>query len=384
MRDLTIQQIDVYLAKLPAKGVLVLAGGNVGDESGHARIFTKVTGSNGVSGWGESTPAQAWSYETQESIFTTIARHLAPALIGKSAWNLDLITRTMNRIIPPGITLGQPLAKASVDIAIHDMLCRSLDIPVYEYLGGKRLDYITMGYIISSHDPSEAASIAEAGLQRGYDAFKVKIGVNGLDGDYRMVEAVREVIGPDRYLWVDANQGYTVDQAVRQARRLAALNVDCFEQPLPANNIAGLQHLRRNSLVPIGLDESFRATSDLMEHIQLGTFDIAIAKIQRSGGLSGGRTFCIVAEAAGLRLMGSGLTETDLGLATACHLFSAFGIGTPADLNGRQFVESPFVQQPLHVEGGRVYVPDGAGLGIDVDESKLERYVIEHLHVDRG
>ncbi|GIW09500.1 MAG: mandelate racemase [Dehalococcoidia bacterium] len=374
--DVRVAAVDVFVVDLPAKAVFQLAGGLMSSpEAPTPRVLTRVTGENGLVGWGESTPCPSWSYETTESIYTTLVKYLAPCAIGRPVWDLDGLHRAMDRAIMPGISTGQPIAKAGLDLAFYDLLGKTLGLSISQLLGGKQRDQIALGWIISSDRPDVGAELARQGLDAGYDAFKVKIGIHGERGDYEMVAAVRQVIGPDRFLWVDANQGYVADQALRMARRLEALGVAAFEQPLPANDLVGMKRLMDATTIPIALDEAVRSPSDLALYVRLNAVEVAIVKVQRSAGLWGARQFGEIAEASGVRLMGSGLTDSDVGLAASLHLYARFGIDTPVDLNGRQFVESCYVgAQTVRVEGGTAYVPEGPGLGVEVDEEKVAFY----------
>lgn len=127
--------------------------------------------------------------------------------------------------------------------------------------------------------------------------------------------------------------------------------------------------------IPVALDESLRSPSDLAQYVKLGAVEVAIAKVQRSGGLWNRRQFAELAEASGVRLMGSGLTETDIGLSASVQLYARFGVDTPVDLNGRQFVDSAYVgAHTIRIEGGTAYVPDRPGLGVDVDEERVAHH----------
>jgi muconate cycloisomerase len=377
MINVTIEKIETFLVNLPAKAVFMLAGGQFAAPGAPSpRVLCKVTGSNGVVGWGEATPCPTWTYETSETLITTLRNYLAPAVTGMPAWDLDAINRKMDRVICPGVTIGQPLAKSALDVAIHDMIARTLGIPFYQLLGRKRRDTIELGYIVTTDRPSGARDLVKKGLDLGYNAFKVKIGIHGEREDLEIVEVTRDAIG-DRFLWVDANQGYRVDEAIRQAHRMEELGVAAFEQPLKGNSIAQFQRLVRTSRVPIALDEAIRSPADLLEFIRFDALDIAIAKVQRSGGMWWSRQFCELAENAGIRLMASGLCESDIGFATGLHLCAAFGVDTPVDLNGRQFVESAYVGQTVKVEGGTATIPDTPGLGVEVDEDAVRRLAVE-------
>ncbi|HTW84853.1 MAG TPA: enolase C-terminal domain-like protein [Candidatus Sulfotelmatobacter sp.] len=369
MNDLTIAQIETLPVALPTLADFAVSGGSVARAGAPSvRVLVKVTGSDGTVGWGEATPIPSWTYETLESIATTIDRYLAPVALGVHAWDLDRLTRAFDRAINRGFSIGAPLAKAAVDVAVHDLLGHALGVPVTALLGARRCERIALGWIVSTEGAGGApASVAE-GRSRGYRAFKVKIGLHGERDDVRTVERVREAAGDDAFLWVDANQGYAVDEALRVARALDALGVAAFEQPVPANDVDGLRRLRDRSPVPIALDESLRHPGDLATFVKLGAVDVAIAKVQRSGGLTLSRRLCQYAEDSGVRLMGSGLTDSDVGLAASLHLFSAFGITTPVDLNGRQFIASPYARATVTVEDGWAIVPSGPGLGVDVDE----------------
>jgi muconate cycloisomerase len=370
-----IASVETFPVALPTIANFAVSGGSVA-RKGHPsiRVLVKVTADDGTFGWGDATPIPSWTYETLESITTTIDRYLAPAAIGTPIWDFDQLTRKFDRAINRGFSIGMPLAKGAVDVALHDLLGKALGLPVYALLGGKRLDRIQLAWIVSSEGAGGAeASIAE-GRERGYRAFKVKIGLHGEREDVRSVERVRTAAGDDAVLWVDANQGYTVDVALRVARELYKLNIVAFEQPLPANDVDGLRRVRERSPIPVALDESLRHPTDLATFVKLGAIDIAIAKIQRNAGLTLSRHLCQYALDSGVRLMGSGLTDSDVGLAASVHLFAAFGIDTPVDLNGRQFIDSAYARTTVHVAAGEAHVPDRPGLGVEVDEEWLRAH----------
>jgi muconate cycloisomerase len=378
MSEPTVVRIETFPVALPTLRSFAVSGGSVttvGKPS--VRVLVKLTASNGQHGWGEATPIPSWTYETLESIVSTINGYLAPAALGISLWDTDALTRVFDRAINRGFSIGMPLAKAAVDVAMHDCLGRSLGVPVTSLLGGRRRDTIELGWIISSESRDAARASIDEGRDRGYRAFKVKIGLHGEREDIASVQFVREAIGDDAFLWVDANQGYTVDQALRVDRALSELGVAAFEQPLPANDIEGLRRLRDRCRLPVALDESLRHPTDLANFVKLGAVDVAIAKVQRTGGLTLSRRLCQYADDSGVRLMGSGLTESDIGLAASLHLFAAFGIDTPVDLNGRQFIESPYAYDAtVSIERGVAKLSSAPGLGVDVDEAWVRGHLV--------
>ncbi|MEZ0075529.1 mandelate racemase/muconate lactonizing enzyme family protein [Planotetraspora sp. GP83] len=379
LNSLTVDRVETYAVALPTLRSFGVSGGSVAVAGRPSiRVLVKVS-ADGVHGWGEATPIPAWTYETAESIVTTIDRYLAPAILGHPAWDLDGVTRLFDRAVNRGFSIGAPLAKCAVDVALHDLLGRAAGVPVGVLWGQRRAEEIQLAWIVSGQTPVEVAEAVAEGKEAGYRAFKVKIGLHDEETDLSVVAAVRDS-APEAPLWVDANQGYTCDAALRLAGRLLDLGVTAFEQPLPANDVAGLRRLRGSSPLPVALDESLRHPTDLATFVKLGAIDVAIAKVQRSGGLTLSRRLCQLAEDSGVRLMGSGLTDSDLGLAASLHLFAAHGITGPVDLNGRQFIASPYASgTTVKLAAGVAEVPTSPGLGVEVDESVVRELAVNVL-----
>ncbi|MEV4318908.1 enolase C-terminal domain-like protein [Actinocrispum sp. NPDC049592] len=375
---LTIDRVETFAVPLPTLRSFGVSGGSIATVGKPSiRVLVKVTAGDHF-GWGEATPIPAWTYETQESIVSTIDGYLAPAIIGLPAWDLDGVTTAFDRAINRGFSIGSPLAKSAVDVALHDLLGRALGVAVGVLWGQRRLSSIQLGWVVSGQGPSEVAAAVAEGSDLGYRAFKVKIGLHAEEVDLAIVAAVRSA-APDAPLWVDANQAYSVGEAVRISHALADLGVTAFEQPLPANDVAGLQRLRDRSAIPVALDESLRHPTDMSTFVRLGAVDVAIAKVQRSGGLTLSRRLCQLAQDSGVRVMGSGLTDSDLGLAASLHLFSAFGVDTPVDLNGRQFIDSVYATgETVKIADGMATVPTGPGLGVEVDEELVRSLSSRH------
>jgi muconate cycloisomerase len=371
-----IARVEVFVLGFPFRAVFVLAGGVAGDASTLShRVLVKLTTEGGATGWGEATPTPRWTYETTETIVSTLRRYLAPAVLGIPVWNLDALHRAMDRAVAPGVTTGSPLAKSALDVAAHDAWGRALGVPVFQLLGACRRTRFDLSWMVSLQDPAEAERAVAEGLEAGYTVFDAKIGMHGEDGDFELVRRTRAAAGARR-VQVDANRGYRVDAALRQARRFADLEVALFEQPLDGFNLSGYRRLQAASPVPIGLDESLRSVADLLEYVRADAIGVAVAKVQRNAGLYRSRALCAAAGAAGLELSLSGLTETDLGLAAGLHLAAAFDIN-PLQLNGPQYIDTTFLAERVWQGGGQVSLPTGPGLGVEVDEAAVRRGALE-------
>ena len=375
-----IAAVEVFTLGFPFKSVFVLAGGIAGDTHTLShRVLVKVTTDSGATGWGEATPTPRWTYETTETIVSTLRNYLAPAVAGIEVWNLDGLHRAMDRAISPGVTTGSPLAKSALDVAAHDAWGRALQVPLYQLLGGRRRSTFDLTWMVSVQQPADAQRLVAEGLAAGYTMFDAKIGMFGPAGDLELVRHARKAAG-DHALQVDANRGYRVDAALRQAGRFAELGVVLFEQPLDGFNISGYRRLQSASPVPIGIDESLRSVPDLIEYVRADAIGVAVAKVQRNAGLYRSRQLCEAAVAAGLELSLSGLTETDLGLAAALHLAAVFDIN-PLALNGPQYIDTPFLAKRVWQGGGQVQLPHGPGLGVEVDEAYVRRHAIGVVRV---
>lgn len=297
-----IKSIEVFVLEFPFKSPFFLAGGIAGEPGTPSpRILLRLEVDGGAIGWGEATPTPRWTYETTETIVSTLKRYLAPAVLGVEIWNMHALHLAMDRAISPGVTTGSPLAKSAIDIAAHDALGHALAVPVYQLLGGCRRTKFDLSWMISAADPDHAKTLAKEGLDAGYTVFDAKVGMHGEKGDLQLVANAREIIG-DRVLQVDANRGYQLATATRQARQFHDLDVTLFEQPLDGFFLSGYRSLVASSPMEIGIDESLRSTSDMIEYIRADAINVAVAKLQRNSGFYKSRQLCETAEAAGLGL----------------------------------------------------------------------------------
>jgi muconate cycloisomerase len=368
-----IESVEVIPLRLPFREEFRIARGSVGGpEQGAPHVYVRVRADDGQEGWGEARPSHRWSYETEESVVSSVRGYLAPALIGADPWNLRGIHSVMDREIAPGISVGAPVAKSGVDMALHDLLAKSAGVSLARFLGGGDGGSVRLTYLISVDTPEEAARRADAAWREGYRGLKVKIGADPRK-DLDMLRAVKEA-APDAYLWADANQAYDGATALTQARKMEALGVDCLEQPIPANDWTGMRRLARESGVPIAADESVFSPADLIQLIKLEACHVLVVKVSKLAGLYPARLAMEIAREAGLGLLGSGLTESRLGFAASVHLYAACGGDLFADLNGPQFLADDPIAGGIEVRNGTVSVPSGPGIGVALDEEKLARF----------
>jgi muconate cycloisomerase len=368
-----IERIEIFPVRRATTAVLTLPRGPSRTLADGKRVVrVKMTDADGHVGWGAAGPSRRWSAETVESCATSIREYLAPALIGLDVFDIAGAHSRMNGEIAPGLDPGQPIAKCALDLALHDLLCKRLGIPLQSWLGAKRQDHVRLARLVSAATPEQAATITRDGVADGYQGFKLKVGHDkSLDLD--IARAVVEAAA-GAYVWVDANQGYTLDEALRFARGFERLGITLFEQPVPMSDVSAMKRLLGATGMTIGLDEAAIGIPFVIELIRREAVECLAIKVSKVGGIHHARQLCDLALNAGLKLIGSGLQDAPIGFAASVHLFAAYGIDLPVDLNGPQFIAEDYLRQPLAFEGQTVTVPQGPGLGIEIDEDKVRAW----------
>jgi muconate cycloisomerase len=371
-----IRTIEVFPVRLPLKAVLTLPRGPSRTlDEGKRLALVKVTDADGNVGWGEAGPSRRWSAETVESCVSSIRRYLAPVLLGHDLFDVAGLHAKMNQELATGLDPGQPIAKCAIDLAVHDLIGKRLGIPVQSWLGAKRADAVPLARLVSAATPEEAAKITREGLAEGYRGFKVKVGHHkALDAD--IVRAVVQA-SEGAYVWPDANQGYTLEEALRMARAFEKLGITLFEQPVPMSDVYAMKKLLAATGLVIALDEAAMGLPFVIELIRREAVEGLAIKVSKVGGLHYARQMCDLALNCGLTLIGSGLMDAPIGFAASVHLFAAYGMTLPADLNGPQFIAEDYLARPLPVERQLARVPAGPGLGVEIDEAKVRKFALD-------
>ncbi|MBL6958677.1 MAG: hypothetical protein ISR52_06835 [Rhodospirillales bacterium] len=365
-----IERIELFPVVLPLKAVLTLPrGASRTLAEGKQNILVKMTGDDGTVGWGEAGPSRRWSSETTYSTYTTIKEYLIPVLIGRDPFDIAGLHQVMNTEIAPSLDAGQPIAKAAIDMAAHDLICKHLGITLQSWLGAKALDRIELSYLVSAPNPEKIAEVVQKGLDEGFKAFKVKVGHNP-EIDVENMKAVMEV-AQGHTVWPDANQGYDLDQALRMAKAFEAMGIELFEQPIPMTDVYGMKKLLNSTSMNIAIDEAAMGLPYLVELIRREAVEGVVVKVQKVGGIHYARQMCDLVRNAGMKLIGSGLMDAPIGFAAAVHVFAAYGIDYPTDLNGPQHLSDDYLAEPYPMDGQSAMVPEGPGLGITIDEDKV-------------
>ena len=336
-------------------------------------VLVRLTDDAGRQGCGQAVPVETWTYETVESVDSTLRLYLGPAVLGAEPSDLAEIHARMEKVIRPSFSIGQPLAKAAIDLACHDLWGKQAGKPVCELLGSARTNDVRLSWTINSASLDYAARLLDEGRALGYDSFNVKLGPPQTPAyDLDLVRLVTR-FSPQGFHWGDANTGYELDTALAQAPKLADLGLAALESPLPPNRIRDYQRLKKQGALTILMDEGIVSPVEAEEFAALGMLDGIAMKVARCGGLWHASRIVERMRQDGLKLFASGLTDPELSLAASIHLFAAAGLTLPAALNGPQYLaDRGTADAAFRAVADRIRVPTVPGLGVTPDATALQ------------
>lgn len=322
------------------------------------RVIVTLVDDSGAVGYGEASPLPFFTGETVASIDLMLRTEFLPRVIGRSPFELNAIHNALDTLP------ASSSAKAAIDIALHDLQGKLTGRPVVDLLGGAVRESIPLTYPIGIRPVAEAVAEAERAVERGIGTLKMKIGRDP-DADVERVRAVREAVGPDVRIRIDANAGYTAPMAIRIIERLASANVEYVEQPVAPWDIDGLAAVRRYCGLPIMADESLHTLRDAVELIEREAADIFAIKLIKTSGLRNARAIAALAAAHRIDIVVISPFETQIGAAAGLALALSVPTGTRAH-ELRVFESQPeYAVTDIRAEGGRVYPSTAAGLGVE-------------------
>ena len=322
-------------------------------------VIVEIHTDTGAVGYGEAPPTGVITGDTTGAIIGAIRDHIAKTIIGRDVDDFEDLMIALNACIQKNTS-----AKAAVDMALWDLLGQKYSAPVYRMLGGARKNIVT-DITISVNPPEEMARDARTAIQRGYDCLKVKVGIDP-ELDVARLAAVREAVGKDVKLRIDANQAWNAKQAVRILDQMQekGLDIEFVEQPVPAADLEGMQYVTRHASVPVLADESVFSPADALRIMQTGAADFVNIKLMKCGGITNALRIASAAEVYGVECMIGCMLEAKISVNAAVELACAKKIITKVDLDG------PVLCSEDHILGGAVFneknitVSDAPGMGI--------------------
>lgn len=370
-----ITNIKAVPVTLPTKGTFKLAGRPAFNAA--QQVFVKIETDEGIFGIGETNGFPVTYGETQTAIIHIINDYLKPALVGMNPLFMNAILDKMDELLYP--PEGSNASKAAIDIALHDLCGKILQVPVHILLGGKVRDEVESLGGDFLRKPEENAEHMRNLAAQGFKMFKVKLGSPDPEEDVARMRAVRMAVGDEAGIMADANEGYpNAKTAIKYLKRMEEYNIDLVEQPVKAWDITGLKEIKNNIGISVLACESIVSPARAVRIIKEEAADVINIKLRRLGGIRKAAQVIKLAEAASIPCHISTIVESGVMTAAMIHLAAAMkNVYLPnrtacVHLSGPRRVED-IVSGLEHDPFYRIYrVPDLPGLGIELIKNIFE------------
>ncbi len=328
----------------------------------------RITASNGSVGLGNIDPSPGYSAETIEHSITAMRERLAPAVKGLDASNHHRVSEAMDIALPHFLE-----AKAAIEMACVDLTARQLGTAVHQYLGGAVIDRLRFNAWIGILPSGQAAAEAHKWYEQGCRSAKIKVG-GDIKADRERIKAVRQAC-PKMNLRADANASYSVDDSIALGKLLEPFDMQLLEQPVAEDDLEGMAKVRRAIGIPVMADESITNHASLIAAIRADCADIVKLKVMKQGGFLRCRRMLETATGAGLQVViGHGF---GLGVSTVAEIMLAStsrSVIEGLECVGPLKTTDDIVTSKLNLSSGEVPLPGGPGLGVELDETKMQRY----------
>ena len=368
-----ITRIEPIAVAFPMKKPVYMAGVEIRQAD---NVLVRLEADTGVLGWGEAASAPTMTGETVESMMAAIA-YMIPAVLGRDPVDIAGVSAAMN-----GRMYGNQAAKAAVEIALHDLVGRATGRPAYALLGGKVRDRIPVLDVISNGEL--AADLRDAAHKRleGFEAFKIKVGIDKPLVDAERTRRVCDVLGGDCLISSDANTGWSTEEATQYVRAIAGSGLTFFEQPVAADDIDGMAAVAAAAgEVAIGADESIHGLLDIRRYHERKAARGASLKTIKLGGMRGAVAAGRLCDQLGMSVNVACKTgESSIACAAGLHIAATLpqiAWGFTPSIEG---LAEDATARPIRIERGHVEVSDRPGLGIDVDEDRIRRHRRDTAH----
>jgi L-Ala-D/L-Glu epimerase len=360
----SISQVEIYKLKMPLIEPFITS---LGKEEYIENVIVVIRTSNGITGFGESSPFMPVNGESMDTCFI-VGQYFARVLKGKDPLKLEDRLAEMDRVI-----YGNNSIKSAFDIALHDIIGQSKGVPLYKLYGGKNNKVLETDYTVSLDNPEKMALDAVKIKNAGYPAIKVKLG-ESRKKDVERIKQIRNAVGYDIPVRIDANQGWKVKEAIETLNALDAYNIEHCEEPIACWNYMRLNKVKKNSPIPIMADESCGNAHDAERLLKLKACDMFNIKVGKAGGVYNAYEIVKLADEANMQMQIGAFLESRLGMTASAHLALCSDNIIYCDF------DTPLMFTEDVVTGGLTYhakgvmkVPDTPGLGASIEQHILDR-----------
>ena len=368
-----ISKIEIYHTKIPMKKTYTMSKA-VGSISVTEPIIVKLETDDGIYGYGETDVIHGFSDETPETIVQILAKYLGPKVIGADPTNISRMHCDMDKAVK-----GNYSAKAAIDIACYDIFGKSCGLPIYKLLGGALREKIPMMRAIGNDSPQNNVDETLAYKKQGYNTVMIKVGSSSVEYDAERVHAVRNALGKEFRIIVDANQGWDADTAIKFAKLIKQCEIDLFEQPVPGWDIDSLARIRRKVDIAISADEGIQTIHDAKHLIEKDAVDVFSIKVAKHGGIHRAREIMELADVSGIRCLMNSMLEQ--GIVEAANLQLGAIATNLMDIGHAYFsplrLEDDITTYSSQIKDGFVSISEAPGLGIEIRQDILNKYVFQ-------
>lgn len=365
---LSIKRVDAFKVRLPLIKPMLMAGIQIH----HAdNLLIRIEAHGGAVGWGEATAAPSHGGASLEEMEASFKQEISGYLVGQNAMRLSGITADLNKLV-----LTAKSAVAAVDLALYDLVGNFLSLPVHLLLGGLQRDSVAPLWLIGTDTVADDLVEAQKRYDEGYRFFKLKLCVKSLQDDIASTLALREHFGDRIRLCADANMGMSGAQAITYARAVEPAALAFLEQPLQKEDLQGLQALVKTGAIPVGLDESVISVQDILRYATEGIAGVSL-KTLKLGGLSGVVASGHVCAALNLQINIAGkIAETGIASAALLQLSGVLPNVNWGASPSHLYLAADVVRAPPRPQDGAYRISTLPGLGVEVDESAIQRFEI--------
>ncbi len=334
-----------------------------------SNVIVKIHTDEGLTGIGE---AACDAVEPVEVVVAMIDHYMTPLLLGQDPMNLghliDLVSWDMDRGAVRYSTSG-------IDLALHDLVAKALGVPVFTLLGGRRRSKVLVSIEVPRNTPEKMAAHSYEYYQQGIRGIKAKIGSDPVR-DAECIKAIREKLDPDVSLRADANCGYSVKEAILFCQLVERYDVglEILEQPVKTLDLDGTKQVKEATSIPVEVDESAFSLEQVHQIVKRDVADVINTKCAKAGGIRGVEKWAVVADSADLPIVIGTEWGTGLKVAAKLHLGAAIKNADPVVEFTEIMIHELLLKEPLELRDGFLTVPTGPGLGMELDEEKIEAF----------
>jgi L-alanine-DL-glutamate epimerase-like enolase superfamily enzyme len=366
MPGILITQVELYNLSISLKEPFITSLGR----NDHAEnVLVKMSTDAGITGFGECSPYMPVNGESQDTCFI-VGQYFARVLKGEDALAIEDRVKDMDKVI-----YGNSSIKSAFDIALYDIASQRAGVPLYKFLGGKNDKTIVTDYTVSISEPAKMAADAVKIKNEGFPVIKVKLGQDGKK-DVERMKAIRAAVGDTIPLCIDANQGWSVNEAIETLQALAPLNIGHCEEPIPRWDFMNLPKVRKASPIPIMADESCGDEHDAERLLNLDACDYMNIKIGKAGGLFKALKIVELATKKNMHLQVGAFMESRIAMTAFAHFSLCSPLIEHFDFDtALMFSEDPVTGGISYEKNGVIKVPEKAGLGATIDEAWLKKFI---------